>query len=120
MSGVSRRTVLLAAAGGAVGAFPGPARARSRSGLEIHFEAAKKEGQLTWSSGFLNQEICVRIGNAFSQKWPGITVNATKTTAQVAFQRLLQDMKGGQVQSDVFSSTDLSHMDNLQKKGLLV
>jgi iron(III) transport system substrate-binding protein len=120
MSDVSRRTVLLAAAGGALALCAGRASAEGGSDLKSIYEAAKKEGQLTWSSGFLNQEICVRIGNAFSQKWPGITVNATKTTAQVAFQRLLQDMKGGQVQSDVFSSTDLSHMDYLQKKGLLV
>ncbi len=62
----------------------------------------------------------MRIGNAFSQKWPGIGVNATKTTSQVAFQRVLQDLKGGQVQSDVFSSTDVSHMAYLQAKGLLI
>ena len=88
--------------------------------LQPIYEAAKKEGRLTWYSGFLNQTICARIGNAFSQKWPGITVDANKTTSQVAFQRLLQDMKGGRIESDVFSSTDLSHMAYLQSKKLLI
>lgn len=116
---VTRRTVLQLA-GGALALAAGPARAETEADLKSIYDAAKKEGQLTWYSGFLDQTICVRIGNAFSQKYPGITVNATKTTSQVAFQRLLQDMKGGQIQSDVFSSTDLSHMAYLQSKGLLV
>lgn len=94
--------------------------ARAEDSLQSLYDAGKKEGQLVWYSGFLTQEICARIGNAFSKKYPGISVSATKTTSQVAFQRLLQDMKGGQVQSDVFSSTDLSHMDFLQKKSLLI
>jgi iron(III) transport system substrate-binding protein len=119
--GVSRRAVLQAAAGGALAL--GAGRASAEGGgedLQSLYEAAKKEGQVTWYSGFLDQPIVVRVGNAFSQKWPGIAVNATKTTSQVGFQRVLQDMKGGQVQSDVFSSTDVSHLDYLQKKGLLI
>lgn len=117
MSELSRRTMLGVLAGGAAGVRV----ARAEGGdLQPIYEAARKEGQLTWYSGFLDQRICAKIGSAFTQKWPGITVNATKTTSQVAFQRLLQDMKGGQVQSDVFSSTDVSHLDYLQKKGLLI
>ncbi len=121
---ISRRGVLQTVAGGAALIGTGRARAQGQeavpAALQPIYEAAKKEGQLTWYSGYLDQTICARIGNAFSQKWPGITVNATKTTSQVAFQRLLQDMKGGQIQSDVFSSTDASHMEYLQKKGLLI
>ncbi len=113
---ISRRGVLQTSAGAILA---GNAYAAGDDLAPI-YEAAKKEGQLTWYSGFLNQEICARIGNAFGQKYPGITVSATKTTSQVAFQRLLQDMKAGQIQSDVFSSTDPSHMAYLQEKGLLV
>lgn len=114
---VSRRGVLASM----VAATLATERAHAQAGgLQPIYEAAKKEGQLTWYSGYLDQTICARIGNAFSQKWPGITVNATKTTSQVAFQRLLQDMKGGRVESDVFSTTDISHMQYLQTKGLLI
>ncbi len=118
---ISRRGVIQIAASTVLAsrALVSNARAASEDLAPI-YDAARKEAQLTWYSGFLNQEICARIGNAFTQKYPGITVSATKTTSQVAFQRLLQDMKGGQVQSDVFSSTDPSHMALLQQKGLLI
>lgn len=114
---VSRRGVLASMVAAALATERAYAQA---GGLQPIYEAAKKEGQVTWYSGYLDQTICARIGNAFSQKWPGITVNATKTTSQVAFQRLLQDMKGGRVESDVFSTTDVSHMQYLQSKGLLI
>ncbi len=116
---LSRRGVLRSVAAG--GLALATERAFAQAGeLQTIYEAAKKEGQLTWYSGYFDQTICARIGNAFTQKWPGITVNATKTTAQVAFQRLLQDMKGGRVESDVFSTSDVSHMQYLQSKGLLI
>ncbi|MDT7950917.1 MAG: extracellular solute-binding protein [Acetobacteraceae bacterium] len=116
---LSRRSILTTLAAGAAALATDRAFAEAGD-LQSIYEAAKKEGQVTWYSGFLNQTICADIGNAFSQKYPGITVNATKTTSQVAFQRLLQDMKGGRIESDIFSSTDLSHMAFLQKKSLLI
>lgn len=115
----SRRSILASMAAGAAALASDRAFAQAGD-LQPIYAAAKKEGQLTWYSGFLNQTICARIGSAFTEKWPGITVNESKTTSQVAFQRLLQDMKGGRIESDVFSSTDLSHMAYLQGKGLLV
>jgi len=118
---ISRRQVLQGAGGAlALSGLARPVRAQASGAVQQIYEAAKKEGQLTWYSGFLDQQICVRIGQAFTEKWPDVGVNATKTTSQVAFQRVLQDMKGGQIQSDVFSSTDVSHMDYLQKKGMLI
>ena len=84
------------------------------------YEAAKKEGQLTWYSGVMDQALCEKVGQAFTAKYPGIQVDVTKTTSQVAFQRLLQDLKSGQVQSDVFTSTDASHFVYLKEKGALV
>jgi iron(III) transport system substrate-binding protein len=84
------------------------------------YEAAKKERQLTWYSGILNQQICDDVGKAFSEKYPGISVHAIKTTSQVAFQRLLQDLKAGDALSDVFTTTDESHMAYLEGKNLLI
>jgi iron(III) transport system substrate-binding protein len=84
------------------------------------YDAAKAEGSLTWYSGILDQPICDEVGKAFTQKYPGIQVNAIKTTSQVAFQRVLQDMKAGQIQSDVFTTTDIGHMVFLKSKGELV
>src|SRR5581483_4755959 len=74
---ITRRSVTAGmAALGAAGCL-GTARAEDTSQL---YEAAKKEGQLTWYSGILNQPICDTVGQAFSKKYPGIRVNAIKTT----------------------------------------
>jgi iron(III) transport system substrate-binding protein len=117
---IPRRTILLGA--GLLAA--GVARAQTAPGdsaaLQQLHAAAKKEGQLTWYSGILDQPICDRIGQAFTTRYPGIHVNAIKTTSQVAFQRLLQDLKAGVPQSDVLTTTDASHMSYLSGKGLLV
>jgi len=85
------------------------------------YEAAKKEsGPITWYTAILNQQLDESVGDAFSAKYPGLKVNPIKTTAQVAFQRLLQDLKAGQAQADVFTTTDIGHMGYLKKQGQLV
>jgi iron(III) transport system substrate-binding protein len=97
-----------------------PATAQTSQDKQL-YEAAKKEGgQITWYSGVLNQQICDDVGKAFSAKYPGLSVHAIKTTSQVAFQRLLQDLKAGDVLSDVFTTTDESHMAYLVSKDLLL
>jgi iron(III) transport system substrate-binding protein len=101
----------------AVPAITAPARSDQ---LNEIYEAAKKEGQLTWYSGILDQPLCDKVGAAFTQKYPGVRVNALKTTSQVAFQRLLQDIKAADVQADVLTTTDASHMSYLLGKNLLV
>ena len=73
--------------------------ALAQEGEKQLYEAAKKEGQLTWSTAHYDQQLSNQIGNAFTAKYPGIKVNVIKATAQVGFQRLLQDLKAGQVQS---------------------
>ena len=94
--------------------------ALAQEGEKQLYEAAKKEGQLTWSTAHYDQQLSNQIGNAFTAKYPGIKVNVIKATAQVGFQRLLQDLKAGQVQSDVYSTTDVSQFVHLKEKGDLV
>ncbi|MEO9190792.1 MAG: Tat pathway signal protein, partial [Acetobacteraceae bacterium] len=67
-----------------------------------------------------NQPICDSMGAAFTAKYPGIHVDGTKTTSEVAFQRVMQDLNGGAVQADVFTTTDASHLSYLISKGELV
>lgn len=118
---LSRRTVLLAAGALAAGAADARAQpAQDDAALKTIYEAAKKEGQVTWYSGILDQPLCDKIGAAFTQKYPGVRVNAIKTTSQVAFQRVMQDTKAGAPQSDVFTTTDASHMTFLKGKNMLV
>lgn len=84
------------------------------------YEAAKKEGEVTWYSGQLQAEPGEAIGRAFSQAYPGIKVNVIRSTSQVAYQRLSQDMQAGVAQCDFFSSTDYGHYLFLKREGKLL
>src|ERR1700742_5070600 len=79
-------------------------------------EAAKKEGELTWYVSHYTSEGAEELGGEFT-KIHGIKVNVVRTTAQVAYQRLLQDLKNNQAICDVFSSTDVGHYVRLKAEG---
>ncbi|MGE0723105.1 MAG: ABC transporter substrate-binding protein [Alphaproteobacteria bacterium] len=83
-------------------------------------EAAKKDGELTWYIAHYTTQQAEESGRAFEKKYPGVKVNVVRTTAQVAYQRLNQDMSAGVAKCDVFSSTDIGHYLELKKKGLLM
>lgn len=118
---LDRRTALIGMAGlGATALAQFPTIASADDDTQQLYEAAKKEGQVTWYSGYLNQPICDAFGAAFTKKYPGIRYNSIKTTSEVAFQRVMQDINGGSVQADVFSTTDASHMSYLISKDRLV
>jgi iron(III) transport system substrate-binding protein len=78
--------------------------------------AAKKEGELTWYVAHYTSEGAEELGKDFGQRY-GIKVNVVRTTAQVAYQRFVQDIKNNQAVCDVFSSTDLGHYARLAPEG---
>jgi iron(III) transport system substrate-binding protein len=79
-------------------------------------EAARKEGTLTWYTGQVDAEKAERLGRAFTDQYPGVKVAVIRTTGQVAYQRLLLDIKNRAPQCDVFSTTDISHMPALKER----
>jgi iron(III) transport system substrate-binding protein len=88
--------------------------------LRALYDAAKQEGELTWYSGQLNAEAGEAVGRAFSQAYPGVKANVVRSTSQVAYQRLSQDMRAGVAQADIFSSTDYGHYLFLKREGKLL
>jgi iron(III) transport system substrate-binding protein len=111
----SRRDVLksgaaLAALGVSGVVAPQAALARDMTVREKElYELAKKEGELTWYTAHSDDVTAQALGRAFEALFPGIKVNVVRTTAQVAFQRVSQEIKAGAMQVDVFSSTDMGH-----------
>ena len=104
----------MAVASGLVLAAGSPARAEEMAALEV---AAAKEGALTWYTAHTDGETAQLMLDAFMRQYPGIKGSVIRTTAQVAYQRLLQDIKNGIRQCDVFSSTDLGHDEALRDDG---
>jgi iron(III) transport system substrate-binding protein len=92
------------------------APAAARADMKALEEAAKKEGELTWYVAHYTSEGAEELGADFA-KTSGVKVNVVRTTAQVAYQRLLQDLKNNQTICDVFSSTDVGHYVRLAAEG---
>jgi iron(III) transport system substrate-binding protein len=118
MTELSRR-LLLGSLGGLTAGGLGFATRPAHADLATLEKAAKAEGALTWYIAQLDTETAERMGRAFSARYPGITVSVIRTTGQVAYERLLQDLKNNAPQCDVFSSTDIAQYPALKKRGAL-
>src|SRR5919108_1235562 len=81
----------------------------ARADEKTLYEAAKSEGSLTWYISHFSGEAAQDAARLFSEKYPGVQVNVVRTTAQVSYQRLNQDINAGVAQCDVYSSTDVGH-----------
>ena len=82
------------------------------------YEGAKKEGgELTWYTAHSDDITAQALGHSFEQLYPGLKVNVLRTTAQVAYQRITQEIKASAIQCDVFSTTDIGHSVTLKAKG---
>ena len=104
----------------AVGLAATAAAARgARSDPRALVDAARREASLTWYVAQLDTVTAERFGRAFTAGYPGITVEVIRTTGQVAFQRLLLDIKNHTPHCDVFSATDISHMPILKERNEL-
>ncbi len=88
----------------------------ARADLKAIETAARAEGSLTWYTGQTNAESAEALGRMFTAQHPGIKVSVIRTTGQVAYQRLLLDIKNKTPQCDVFSTTDISHMPILRER----
>lgn len=122
----SRRDVLKGGAGLAalgVGTALGPRAARAAPEMTAYekelYAAAKQEGSLTWYTAHSDDVTAQALGRDFEALYPGIKVSVVRTTAQVAFQRVSQEIRAGAMQVDVLSSTDIGHYVYMKEKGLL-
>ena len=107
----------------ALGAVGGAGTAWTQSMPEWEkslYDAAKKEKEFTVYTAHYNTEEMASLCAAFDKKYPGVKCNFVRTTAQVAFQRLQQDIQARAPVASVFSSTDVSHYPDLKKRGLLM
>lgn len=98
----------------------GPALAQMPAWEKDLYEAAKKEREFTVYTAHYDTETIANLCAAFDKKYPGVKCNFVRTTAQVAFQRLQQDQQAKIGVASVFSSTDVSHYPELEKRGVLM
>ena len=92
---------------------------RAHADLDTLEAAARKEGTLTWYIAQMSGEAAEDMGRIFTARYPGISVTVIRTTGQVAYQRVLQELKNDTPQCDVFCSTDISHYPALKERNAL-
>jgi iron(III) transport system substrate-binding protein len=92
-----------------------PTRGRAAADDPV-LAAAHDEGTVTWYTAQVDAESAENLGRSFSRSHPGVNVGVIRTTGQVAYQRLLMDIKNHTPQCDVFSTTDISHMPILKER----
>jgi iron(III) transport system substrate-binding protein len=91
----------------------------ARADIAALHEAARKEATVTWYIAQVDTETAEAMGRAFTAKYPGVTVASIRTTGQVAYERLLQDLKNHAPQCDVFSGTDIAQYPELKNRDQL-
>lgn len=92
---------------------------RAHADLNALEDAARKEGTLTWYIAQMSGEVAEAMGKRFTARYPDIKVAVIRTTGQVAYERLMQELKNKTPQCDVFSSTDIAHYPALKARGAL-
>lgn len=114
------RVFLCAMAFGGLLATSGAGASAASTHDQALYQAAKKEGQLTWYISQQTVQVADQLAHTFTKLYPGVTVNVVRMTAQVAFQRLNQDIRADSAECDVFSTTDIGQYIYLESKGLLL
>jgi iron(III) transport system substrate-binding protein len=112
---IARRGLLLA-----LGATILPSRTtRADDRLDL-LAAARKEGSVTWYIAHVDTETAEQLGHRFTEENPGVAVSVIRTTGQVAYQRLLLEIKNQAPQCDVFSTSDIAQMPELRERNQLL
>jgi iron(III) transport system substrate-binding protein len=115
---INRRTFM---AGSVAAGLAGlrPAGAQSDALAELHAKA-RQEGEVTWYIVYWPSGRAETHAARFTKAYPGVKVNVVRATAQVAYQRLSQDIQAGAANCDVFASTDMGQYVSLKDRGLLM
>ena len=115
---IDRRSFIAGTAGAALMGLR-PASAQADYIAELYAKA-KLEGELSWYVVYWPSDRSEKHAAIFSKAFPGIKVNVVRTTAQVAYQRLSQDIQAGAANCDVYASTDMGQYVSLKERGLLM
>jgi iron(III) transport system substrate-binding protein len=90
-----------------------------RADLAAMEAAARTEGSVNWYVAQMSGEAAESMGRRFTKLHPDVTVSVIRTTGQVAYERLQQELKNNTPTCDVFSSTDISQYPALIKRNAL-
>jgi len=80
-------------------------------------DAAKKEGKVVWYTTLIVNQIIRPLKDAFEKKYPGITLQYSRSDDLVTSAKILAEGQAGRVQADIFDG--IANMIPLQEAGYL-
>ena len=83
-----------------------PARAAMTDYEKTLYDAAKKEGEITWYTSQILGETAQRVITAFNAVYPDLKVNLLRASGQVLYQRVMQEIGMNALAGDVISLSD--------------
>lgn len=83
------------------------------------YAAAKKEGSVTWYTSQSGTQVSEDVCAMFTVRYPGVKCNPVRATAQVVFQRLIQETRAKATHADVLSTNSVADLVILKKDGSL-
>jgi ABC-type Fe3+ transport system substrate-binding protein len=69
-------------------------------------DAARREGQVTWYTGLIVNQIVRPLAEAFAQKYPGVEVRYSRASDTETALKILNEGRAHRVQADVFDATN--------------
>ncbi len=72
---------------------------------EVLYEAAKKEGLVTWYSVILANEAALPLARAFEARYPGVRVDHQRGNTMLNAQKVIDEAKAGTPKGDVFDGS---------------
>ena len=80
----------------------GQARAQAPDAL---YEAAKKEGLVTWYSVILANEAALPLARAFEARYPGIKIDHQRANTMLNAKKVIDEARAGVIKGDVFDGS---------------
>lgn len=99
-------------------AGPGHAQAPAAPSMDELYKAAKAEGQVDFG-GAVKEEAAQELLQAFSKKYPGITVSYTRRSTEPMVQMIEADRLANKVSFDLINLTEPADMVRYKKEGFL-
>lgn len=84
------------------------------------YDAALSEGEVIWYTSQFTTEMSETACALFTERYAGITCSPVRATGGVTFQRVMQEIQADFVQGDLFSTNDLTDLEELKRiEGLM-
>lgn len=79
------------------------------------YDAARTEGEVIWYTSQFTTEMSESACKLFTDRYADINCSPVRATGGVTFQRVMQEIQANFVQGDLFSTNDLTDMEELKR-----